>query len=60
MAFHEMPNMWGKVWKEFFQIQPPISGDNFSNNVSIAQFSVNNEGNLNMAQPLKPSNYPEG
>ena len=27
--------------KGIFQIQPPISGINFSNNISVSQFGVN-------------------
>ena len=39
------------------QIQPPVSGVNFSNNKWILQVSGWTWGKLNITQPLKPLNY---
>ena len=42
--------------KGVFQIQSPICGVNFSNNISITQVRVN-ERKTNLTRPLKPLNH---
>ena len=39
-----------------FQIQSPICGVNFSNNITITQVRVN-ERKTNLTRPLKPPNH---
>ena len=50
------PTQQAKCAKEFFQIQSPICGVNFSNNISIIQVRVN-EGKTNLTKPLKVLNH---
>ena len=45
-----------KCAKGVFQIQSPICGVNFSNNISITQVSVN-ERKTNLTGSLKPLNH---
>ena len=50
------PTPEAKCAKGVFQIQSPICGVNFSNNISITQVSVN-ERKTNLTRPLKPLNH---
>ena len=51
------PTPEAKCAKGVFQVQPPICGFNFSNNISITQVRVN-EKKPNLNRPLKsPPNY---
>ena len=50
------PTPEAKCAKGVFQIQSPICGVNFSNNISIIQIPVNDK-KTNVIRPLKPLNH---
>ena len=49
------PTSEAKCPESVFEIQSPISGFNFSNNISISQVKTM-RGKTNLTRPLKPLN----